>query len=138
MACGPSCDAAKGALSNMDERRKVLAFDANAQGGDAKKRAQRAEQKRAAQVAEIETSRLAIIEASRRIEDARRDEELAELGIKAERALVIRERLARRAVKLEPALATLAEEANEFQSELRELNHTVGCTLASRTSNCNR
>ena len=121
-------DAAKEALIDMDDRRQALAFEVHAHGGDAKRELDKLNKSRAAHVAEIETIEAAILESSRRVEDARRDEELAALGVKAERALEITAGLTERAKRLDDALALIAEESNCSQADLRELNHRLGCT----------
>ena len=120
-------DTARSDLTTLDDRRKALSFAAHSEGGVAKKELDGLNKHRAIAVAEIESLEIAVVEASRRVDDAHRDADLQVEAEKAERALAIRESLARRAAKLDKALAALAEEGNAFHAELRELNHTVGC-----------
>ena len=121
-------DGAQIDLATLDGRRKQLAYDAHASGGAALKELQGLDKHRAIATAEIESLEVAVVEASRRIDDAQRDADLEVEAGKAEQALIVREKLARRAASLDKALAVLAEEANGFQADLRELNHKLGCS----------
>lgn len=121
-------DAARTDLARIDEQRRAIAFEAHSQGGDAKVRLQKMGRDRLAILDSIETLEVALLEASRQVDAGEREVALAEQIAKAERALEIGAGLMERAKKLDEALALVVEESNAFQSDLRELNHRLGCT----------
>jgi hypothetical protein len=121
-------DAAKEALDELDVKRKEVAFDACVDGGGAAKILDKLNKDRLAQLITIETLQTAILEASRRVDDAERAEALAADGVKAEQALDIAADLVLHARAIDEALATVVEEGNAFRAALRILNHQLGCS----------
>jgi hypothetical protein len=121
-------DAAKEALDQLDIRRRDISFDAHVEGGESKKALDKFNKDRVLKIAEIENIEIAVLEASRRVADAERAEELAEDAVKASRAFEIAAGLLARARKLDDALAAMVEEANDFRADLRILSHELGCS----------
>src|SRR5271166_5420872 len=80
---------ARAELEKLDARRQQLAFEAHATGGAAKKELDGLNKGRVLHVGEIEMIEVAILEASRRVEDARRGDALEVDSKLAERALEI-------------------------------------------------
>jgi hypothetical protein len=121
-------DAARAALQAIDVRRSEIAFEAHATGGEAKKELDRLNKTRLAQLAEIETLEVAVLEASRRIAAAEQAASDAEMSERAERAVEISARLVEHAAKIDEALATAVDRSKAFEADLRVLNHQLGCS----------
>ncbi len=119
-------DEARAALAQLDARRQELAFEAHANGGEAKKELDKLNKTRATHVAEIETLEIAILEASRHIQEAEHAANVAALSTCAERALQIGSENVEHARKIDEALATIVEHSNASVAGLRELN-ALGC-----------
>jgi hypothetical protein len=80
-------DSAKSALGELDADRLALAFDAHTSGAEAKAKLTSLNKKRLMLISDIETLEVAVLEASRRVDDAARAEELAVDAEKASQVL---------------------------------------------------
>jgi len=119
-------DSARAALTELDERRNEIAFEAHANGGEAKKELDKLNKARGIHVAEIESLEIAHVEASRRVEAAQRDDALRDDSIKAARGMEIAAGLIERGQKIDEALRVLAEELQGYKTDLDELNFKCG------------
>jgi hypothetical protein len=124
-------DAAKTALDELDSDRKALAFDAHVSGADAKTKLAALNKRRVLLVADIEMLEIAILEASRRVEDAERAEALAEDGENATRAVEIAADLVVYGQKIDEALTAFSEAANGYLRAVEELNYKLGVSAPS-------
>jgi len=119
-------DAARAALEGMDARRTEIAFEAHANGGEAKKELDKLNKARATHIAEIESLEAAHQESSRRVADAEHVEAMREDSVKAERGMEIAAALVERGQKIDEALRVLAEELHGYKADLDELNFQCG------------
>ena len=123
--------AAEARAVELQTERRRLSFDANTGDGAAEKRLKALNTEAAHINLDIENVRSAIDEAKRRLAAAERDEAMAAGREKAERALIVSERVAARGKKLDQALLTLAMEAEGLEEDLSELNYQLGIAYPS-------
>jgi hypothetical protein len=121
-------DAARARLVEIDASRAELAYEAHSAGGDAARELTKLNKARVVFELDIQNLESALLESSRRIDAAQREEALADGAVKALRRLRSLRGLMARAKRLDEALAFLAEEGNLFRQDLRELNHRLACS----------
>ena len=103
------CDA-KSQLSDTDSKRIKISFSAYSGDEVAKKSLDKMNRERAERQTELECIMAALNEAQRRVDEAERDEALAGMAAKAERALEIATKLMERGAKLDAALRVVVED----------------------------
>jgi hypothetical protein len=124
-------DRAREALAGIEMERHEIAFDAHVRGGSKKDALDKLNNDRLLAQGEIESLEVAIRQASKLVEDAKHQAEIAEDGAKAARALQIADEVAALGLQFDAALAMLSEAASGYQKLLEELNYKLGITHPS-------
>lgn len=119
-------DASARAIELQTERQRI-SFDANTGDEAARQRLDKANTASTTVALELENISSAIREAKRRLAEAERAEEVAQLSANAEAAVEIADRLAERGRKIDAALAIVAEQATGYMADISELNR-LGCS----------
>jgi len=115
-------------LAALDEARKEIAFEAHTIGGEAEKKLAKLNKDRVVIIGDLETLEQALLEASRRVEDALHSIAVADEAEKGRKALALAASIKERAAVMDNLLSRVASESMALKSDIRELNFQLGCS----------